>query len=553
MSETVDSQIKGEVGLEDILGSKPSGSVVKVNADGTVEISSKEGKKKKRDIEVEQEFDNILKTWSKNVEQVSEIWFHQCLRSSSFGVTQTLVGTEPLKTFFDEDGEEIENMERWLGQRAEGGYAYTCQLRINGKVVPKQPERKYYYKEDGEIFRELDGFWGNNEMDVRDNKKNKNSDTEAILSHVDRTNKMLLDISDNNNKKESNDPSIVQSLVSAVIAKENKGNSNDGIVPALMSGFTAIIQAVASKPVEQKNDNSLFLAMFQTVSEGMKEMGRGTNESINKISQMMMDMNRIMLEMQTKSMELRNNDKVETMRMMSEMQEKMLLVVKEMKEKGNDGAGVAGLGHVNKFLEQALTTQNLMSGFNTQLMGGMMKSFGDSVSVLKNLKDLRSDDDVEEKESETVLDKIISKAPEYMEAGAKLFGSIRNSNQFPINNDNIAGHNINEKEKVVSDENIQDVPKNSEITEKELLNDIIEDIAGYLDDKKSNEEIADSIIDLYGAYKDKLISILAKEKKELMPMISAKNIGSITKNYGTMSKVLELIRSKLNKLIAEEV
>ncbi|MCR4334901.1 MAG: hypothetical protein NUV47_04225 [Patescibacteria group bacterium] len=550
MNETVDSQIKGEVGLEDVLSSKPPGSVVKVNTDGTVEISSKEGKKKKRDIEVEQEFDNILKTWSKNVEQVSEIWFHQCLRSSSFGVTQTLVGTEPLKTFFDEDGEEIENMERWLGQRAEGGYAYTCQLRINGKVVPKQPERKYYYKEDGEIFRELGGFWGNNEMDVRDNKKNKGSDTEAILSHVDRTNKMLLDMSDN--KKETSDPSIVQSLTQALVSKnDNKGGNNDmlGLMSIMMQEnaktLQVTLQAIANKPTEQKNDNGLFLEMFRSVSEGMKEMGRGTNESINKISQMMMDMNRIMLEMQTKSIELRSNDKLETMKMMAEMQEKMLLVVKEMKEKGNDNSMAGGLDHVNKFLDQALKTQGLMSGFNAQLMGGMMNSFKDSVAVMKDLKDLRGDGEAEEKESETVLDKIISKAPEYMEAGAKLFGSMRNSNQFPIN-DNISGHNINEKEKVVSGENIQDVPKNSEITEKELLNDIIEDIAGYLDDNKSHEEIADSIIDLYGAYKDKLISILGKEKKELMPMISAGNIGSITKNYSTMGKVLELIRKGLN-------
>ena len=549
MSETVDNQIKGEVGLEDILGSKPSGSVVKVNADGTVEISSKEGKKKKRDIEVEQEFDNILKTWAKNVEQVAEIWFHQCLRSSSFGVTQTWVGTEPLKTFFDEDGEEIENMERWLGQRAEGGYAYTCQLRINGKVVPKQPERKYYYKEDGEIFRELDGFWGNNEMDVRDNKKNKGSDTEAILSHVDRTNKMLLDMSDN--KKESSDPSIVQSLAQALVSKnDNKSGNNDmlGLMSIMMQEnaktLQVTLQAIATKPTEQKNDNGLFLEMFRSVSEGMKDMGKGTNDSINKISQMMLDMNRMMLEMQTKSMELRSNDKIETMKMMAEMQEKMLLVVKEM-QVGKNPNDAIGFDTVNKILEQAFKTQTLTSGFNTQLMGSLMKSFTDTIGVMKELNNLKGGEDVEEKESETVLDKIISKAPQYMEAGAKLFGSMRNSNQFPINNDNISGHNINEKEKVVSGENIQDVPKNNEITEKELLNDIIEDIAGYLDDKKSHEEIADSVIDLYGAYKDKLISILAKDKKELMPMISAGNIGSITKNYGTMGKVLELIKGKL--------
>src|SRR3990167_371808 len=347
MSETVDNQIKGEVELEDVLSAKPPGSVVKVNTDGTVEITSKEGKKKKREVEAEQEFDNILKTWSKNVGQVAEIWFYQCLRSSSFGVPQTFVGTEPLETFFDEDGEEVENMERWLGQRAEGGFAYTCQLRINGKPVPKQPERKYYYKEDGEIFRELGGFWGNNEMDVRD-KKGKNNDTEAILSHVDKTNRIIMDMAEN--KKESVDPNVIQSLVSAVIAKDTKKDNNDGIVPALMSGFTAIIQAVAAKPTEQKNDNGLFLEMFRSVSEGMKEMGRGTNESINKISQMMLDMNRMMLEMQTKSMEMRNNDKIETMKTMNEMQEKMLLLVREIKEKGSDNSAIGGLDHVNKFL-----------------------------------------------------------------------------------------------------------------------------------------------------------------------------------------------------------
>lgn len=544
MSETVDNQIKSEVGLEDILNTKPPGSIVRVNNDGTVEITSKEGKKKKRDIEVEQEFDNILKTWSKNVEQVSEIWFHQCLRSSSFGVTQTLVGTEPLKTFFDEDGEEIENMERWLGQRAEGGYAYTCQLRINGKVVPKQPERKYYYKEDGEIFRELDGFWGNNEMDVRDNKKNRNNDTEAIFNHVDKTNRIIMDMAD---KKESTDPSVVQSLVSAVIAKENKGNSNDGIVPALMTGFTAIIQAVASKPTEQKNDNSLFVEMFRSVSEGMKEMGRGTNESINKISQMMLDMNRMMLEIQTKSMETRNNDKIETMKMMTEMQDKMLLVVKEMKESGGGNAGVAGLDHVNKFLDQALKTQGLMSGFNAQLMSGMMNSFKDSVAVMKDLRDLKGEGDTKEEESETVISKITNKVfdPNFLEAGAKFIDSMRGKNQFPINNDNISGHNINEKEKVVNNENIQDVPKNNEMTEKELLNDIVEDIMGYLEDKKSHEEIADEVVNLYGGYKDKLVSILNKNKDELMAILNEENLNSIIKNFGVMKSILGLIKKKL--------
>ena len=531
MSETVDNQIKGEVGLEDILSNKPPGSIVKVNTDGTVEITSKEGKKKKRDIEVEQEFDNILKTWSKNVEQVAEIWFYQCLRSSSFGVTQTLAGTEPLQTFFDEDGEEIENMERWLGQRAEGGYAYTCQLRINGKVVSKQPERKYYYKEDGEIFRELDGFWGNNEMDVR-NKKGKNNDTEAILSHVDKTNRIIMDIAEN--KKESVDPNVVQSLVSAVIAKDTKKDNNDGIVPALMSGFTAIIQAVASKPTEQKNDNGLFLEMFHSVSEGIKEMGRGTNESINKISQMMLDTNNKMIEMQMKSMELRNSDKVEMMKMMAEI----------MKEKGGDNSAIGGLDHVNKFLDQALKTQGLMSGFNAQLMGGMMNSFKDSVAVMKDLKDLRGDGEGEEKESETVLDKIISKAPAYMEAGAKFIGSMRGSNQFPINN-NISDNDISEKENSVVNENIQDVPRNDEMTEKELLNDIIEDIIGYLEDKKPHEEIASEIVNLYSHYKDKLISILNKNKDELMAILNEENLNHIIKNFGVMKSILGLIKKKL--------
>ena len=541
MSETVDNQIKGEVGLDEALGMKGKGSVIEVDPQtGKVTVSQKEEKRKKKDIESEKEHDEICKLWTKDIGATKEIWFYQCLRSSSSGATQTLVHVEPLSTFFDEDG-LVEDIERWFSYRAQGGYAYICQLRINSKPPVNQPVRKYYYKEDGEIYRENGGFGEENNMD---DKRNKSGDTEAILHHVDRTNKMIMDMADN--KKESTDPSVVQSLVSAVIAKENKGNSNDGIVPALMSGFTAIIQAVASKPVEQKNDNSLFLEMFRSVSEGMKEMGRGTNDSINKISQMMMDMNRIMLEMQTKSMELRSNDKIETMKMMAEMQEKMLLVVKEMKE-GKNPNDTTGFDTVNKILEQAFKTQTLTSGFNTQLMGSLMKSFTDTIGVMKELNNLKGGEDVEEKESETVLEKLTNKVldPNFIAAGAKFIGSMRNSNQFPIN-DNISGHNIiNEKEKVVSGENIQDVPKNSEITEKELLNDIIEDIAGYLDDNKSHEEIASSIIDLYGAYKDKLISILGKEKKELMPMISAGNIGSITKNYGTMGKVLELIRKGL--------
>ena len=535
MSETVDNKIKGEVGLEEAIGIKGKGSVIEVDPQtGKVTVSQKEEKRRKKDVEIEKEHDEICKTWARDIGQTSEIWFYQCLRSSASGASQALVLIEPLDTFFDEKGNNVEDIERWFSYRAEGGYAYTCQLRINGKAPANQPVRKYYYKEDGEIYNELGGFGENNSMD----KKSKGGDTEAILHHVDRTNKMIMDMTD---KKESVDPSVVQSLVSAVIAKDTKKDSNDGIIPALMSGFTSIIQAVASKP--QDNSNSNFnTAMFQSLSESMKESSRNTSDSINKISQIILDMNSKMLEMQMKGMEVRSNDKVETMRMMSEMQEKMLLLIKETKEKGGDNTG---LDHINKFLEQALKTQGMMSAFNTQLMGGMMNSFKDSVAVMKDLKDLRGDGESEEKESETVLDKIISKAPEYMDAGAKFINSMRNSNQFPINNDNISGHNINEKEKVVSGENIQDVPKNSEITEKELLNDIIEDIAGYLDDNKSHEEIASSIIDLYGAYKDKLISILGKEKKELMPMISAENIGSITKNYGTMSKVLELIKERL--------
>ena len=541
MSETVDNQIKGEVELEDALGIKGKGSVFEVDTQtGKVTISPKEEKRRRKDVEIEKEHDEICKLWAKDIGATKEIWFYQCLRNSSSGATQTLVHVEPLSTFFDEDG-LVEDIERWFSYRAQGGYAYICQLRINSKVPANQPVRKYYYKEDGEIYRENGGFGEENNMD---DKRSKNSDTEAILHHVDRTNKMILDMTDN--KKESTDPSVVQSLVSAVIAKENKGNSNDGIVPALMSGFTAIIQAVASKPaVEQKNDNGLFLEMFRSVSEGMKEMGRGTNESINKISQMMLDMNKMMLDIQVKSMESRSNDKIETMKMMAEMQEKMLLVVKEMKEKGGDNAGVAGLDHVNKFLDQALKTQGLMSGFNAQLMGGMMNSFKDSVAVMKDLKDLRGDGEAEEKESETVLDKLISKAPEYMEAGAKFIGSMRGSNQFPINNDNISGHNINEKEKVVANENIQDVPRNDEMTEKELLNDIIEDIMGYLEDKKSHEEIAGEVVNLYGGYKDKLISILNKNKDELMSILNSENLSYIIKNFGVMKNILGLIKKKL--------
>lgn len=535
MSETVDNKIKGEVGLEDALGIKGKGSVVEVDPQtGKITVSQKEEKRRKKDVEIEKAHDEICKIWAKDIGQNAEIWFYQQLSSSVSGATQALVLIEPLETFFDEKGNQLEDVERWLSYRAEGGYSYVCQLRINGKAPANQPVRKYYYKEDGEIYTE----WGGFKKDNMDNKKSRgDNNTEAVIDYADKTNKLILEMSD---KKESNDPSIIKSLTDAIIAKDGGKGNNDGIVPALMSGFTAIIQAVASKPVEQKNDNTLFIEMFKSVSEGMKEMGRGTNESINKISQMMLDMNRIMLEIQTKSMELRSNDKIETMKMMAEMQEKMLLVVKEMKEKGGDSAGVAGLDHVNKFLDQALKTQGLMSGFNAQLMGGMMNSFKDSVAVMKDLKDLRGDGESKEKESETVLDKIINKAPAYMEAGAKFVNSMRGSNQFPINNDAISGHNnLRGEEKVV-----EPIEKN-EMTEKELLNDIIEDIMGYLEDKKSHEEIAENVVGLYSDYKDKLISILNKGRDELMSILSGDNLNNITKNYNSMKNILGLIKKKL--------
>ena len=538
MSETVDNKIKGEVGLDEALGIKGKGSVIEVDPQtGKVTVSQKEEKRRKKDVEFEKEHDEICKIWAKDIGQTAEIWFYQCLLSSVSGTSQALVLREPLSTFFDEEGNCVEDIEKWLSYRAEGGYAYTCQLRINEKAPTNQPIRKYYYKEDGEIYIEQGGF----KKDAMNNKKSRgDSDTDAVIGYADKTNRLILDMAD---KKDSTDPSIVQSLTNALISKGGEKSNDNGIVPALMSGFTAIIQAVASKPQEQKNDNGLFFEMFRSVSEGMKEMGRGTNESINKISQMMLDMNRVMLEMQTKSMELRSNDKIETMKMMAEMQEKMLLVVKEMKE-GKNPNDTTGFDTVNKILEQAFKTQTLTSGFNTQLMGSLMKSFTDTIGVMKELNNLKDGEGVEEKESETVLDKLISKAPAYMEAGAKLFGSMRN-NQFPINNDNISGHNINEKERVVVNENIQDVPRNDEMTEKELLNDITEDIMGYLEDKKSHEEIAGEIVNLYGGYKDKLISILNKNKDELMSILNSENLSYIIKNFGVMKNILGLIRKKL--------
>lgn len=538
MNETVDNKIKGEVGLDEALGIKGKGSVIEVDPNtGKVTVSQKEEKRRKKDVEIEKEHDEICKIWAKDIGQNAEIWFYQCLRTSASGVSQVLVLIEPLSTFFDEKGDSIEDIERWFSYRAEGRYAYTCQLRINGKPPVNQPVRKYYYKENGEIYNEIGGFGEDNSMD----KKGKGSDTEAILHHVDRTNKLIMDIAD---KKESTDPSVVQSLASALVAKGGEKSSDNGIIPALMSGFTSIIQAVASKPVEQKNDNTLFIEMFRSVSEGMKEMGRGTNESINKISQMMLDMNRMMLEIQTKSMEARSNDKLETMKMMGEMQEKMLSVIKEI-QVGKNPSDTTGFDTVNKILEQAFKTQTLTSGFNTQLMGSLMKSFTDTIGVMKELNNLKGGEDVEEKESETVLEKIINKAPEYMEAGAKFIGSMRNGNQFPINNDNISGHNINEKERVVASENIQDVPRNDEMTEQELLNDIIEDIVGYLEDKKSHEEIAGEIVGLYSGYKDKLISILNKNKDELMAILNKENLNSIIRNFGVMKSILGLIKKKL--------
>ena len=97
----------------------------------------------------------------------------------------------------------------------------------------------------------------------------------------------------------------------------------------------------------------------------------------------------------------------------------------------------------------------------------------------------------------------------------------------------------------VVNENIQDVPRNDEMTEKELLNDIIEDIMGYLEDKKSHEEIAGEVVGLYSGYKDKLISILNKNKDELMAILNKENLNSIVSNFGVMKSILGLIKKKL--------
>lgn len=545
MSETVDNKIKGEVGLDDALGIKGKGSVVEVDPNtGKITVSQKEEKRKKKDVEIEKEHDDICKIWAKDVGQTAEIWFYQCLRSSASGASQALVLREPLSTFFDDEGNCVEDIEKWLSYRAEGGYAYICQLRINQKAPANQPIRRYYYKEDGEIYNENGGFGENNSMD----KKDKNSDVGEIFRHVDRTNKMIMDMADN--KKDSTDPGIVQSLTQALVSKnDDKGGNNEiiGLMSVMMQEnaktLQTTLQAIATQP--KNDDKSMFIEMFRSVSEGMKEMGRGTNESIGKISQIILDMNRTMLEMQTKSMETRSNDKIETMRMMAEMQEKMLSVVKEMKE-GKNPNDATGFDTVNKILEQAFKTQTLTSGFNTQLMGSLMKSFTDTIGVMKELNNLKGGEDTEEKESETVLEKLTNKVldPDFIKAGAQFIGSMRNSNQFPINN-NISDSNINEKEKVMVNENIQDVPKNDEITEKELLNDIIEDIMGYLEDKKSHEEIAEEVVGLYGGYKDKLISILNKNKDELMAILSKENLDNIIKNFGVMKSILGLVKKKL--------
>ena len=545
MSETVDNQIKGEVGLEEAIGIKGKGSVIEVDPQtGKVTVSQKEEKRRKKDVEIEKEHDEICKTWAKDIGQTAEVWFYQCLRNSAAGASQTLVLIEPLSTFFDEEGNSTEDIERWFSYRAEGGFAYVCQLRINGKALTNQPVRKYYYKEDGEIYNELGGFGENNSMD----KKGKDSDTGAILQHVDRTNRMIMDMADN--KKDSTDPSIVQSLAQALVSKNGGSGGNSDII-GLMSimmqenakTLQTTLQAIATQP--KNDDKGMFIEMFRSVSEGMKEMGRGTNESINKISQMMLDMNRMMLEMQTRSMELRSNDKVETMKMMAGMQEKMLLVVKEM-QVGKNPNDTTGFDTVNKILEQAFKTQTLTSGFNTQLMGSLMKSFTDTIGVMKELNNLKGGEDVEEEESETVLEKLTNKVldPNFIAAGAKFIGSMRGGNQFPINS-NISGSDINEKENTVVSENIQDVPKNDEMTEKEILNDIIEDIMGYLEDKKSHEEIAGGVVSLYGGYKDKLISILNKNKDELMSILNGENLNYIIKNFGVMKSILGLIKKKL--------
>lgn len=523
MSEVIDQKIKGEMNLEDVLPGKPKGSVVRVEPDGSITVTSKEEKRRKKDVEDEQEFINILKTWSNNVEHLSEIWFYQWLNTPVGGVPKTFVGSAPLRTFFDENGEQIEDIERWLSQRAEGGFTYLCYLYVDGKIIKDVPMRKYYFKEDGFLFKENDGFWSNNSMD---GKKNKESDTEVILHHVDRTNKMIMDIAD---KKDTTDPNVVKSLTDALIAKDGGKNNDSGMIPALISGFTSIIGAITSKPVE-KNDNSLFLEMFRSVSDGMKEMGKGTNESINKILQMM-------LEMQTKSIEIRSNDKIETIKLMQDMQDKMLLVVKEIKEKGSEGAGIAGLDNVNKFLEQALRTQNLTSGFNAQLMGGLMNSFKDTIEVMRNLHSIKGNNNEEDnEEKETVLEKIWDKGPEYLKAGAEFFKTMTTNPAQTSTSINLEG-----------DKQVVNNPIKNEMTEKELLNDIIEDIVSYIDDQKANEEIADNILELYGGYVSKLKNILNKDKSETKGMLSSGNIIKVASNYDVMEKILGLIRKNLSE------
>lgn len=488
----------------------PKGSVVKLGQDGAVTVETKGDRKSSKEAEQEKRDKELLSAWASVAGQpeiLKHISIYQRLEGTDgFGNNEALVMTLPFSDFMDESGNTKADLEEWLKERVEKG-SYVCRLKVNNRVAKNMPFYNYTFISDGKIWKKNKREMNATEEDSDDSGmvakgrfRGHGFNPSDIARSIESAVKVGLDAKDEDVGEKSN---LVKDLTNVIIERD-RNKAPDTTMP--------IILDIVKNAMQPKNDNTTIEAM-KMVMESVKDLGRGMESAVKDLGKMIVDTNQKMTEMQIRTIEERSKEKIEAMKMMQDINDKIL----QHQNKGGNN-----IEQMNDLIKPLIETFKVVSGVQADAMTSVVNMVKSSLSLAADLKVLSHG---EPEEKETIGEKLLSGV---LEVGGRVVDGLMAKQQL--------------KENVLPPVQMEDAMD----SEGQFVNMIIEDMLKGINSKNSNEVIIDGIITTHSKDMDKIKEMMDKAQEELEPLVTAINKGKIFANFRRMKELIEMLRVKVS-------
>lgn len=510
----IEEKVKGEMKL-------PANSVVKFNPnDGTISVEEKKEREKKS-TKLD---DEALDIWQKGAQDDSAnnkaVYIYKKHETAINGVDKEKFLVEPLSTFKNTD------IECWLADRAEGGFTYHCLVKTTaGRQLMDFPLRIFYFSNDGIKFGEIDekldrGF--NRKLGVGNDfglfpRNGRRSVEGASVNDVSGAiqSAVKLGMEAAKEKDNGNDKTVelIDKLTSVVVEqkkidsqdKASEANSVAGIITALSGVLAPII-------TQPKQDNT------NQIMEVVREISRESASAIKELGKMITETNQRMMEMQMKVSEERSRDKLDMMEKQRELIEKI------SQNKGSDESIIKSVQTTNAIQAMAMTSA-------MEIMQKSMKVYQE-VAEMKN-----GNNNVEET---TMLERIVEKAPEIIEAGTRAFQSMSMKMPAPVARTAIQKReNVTDRLQVEEEEGGDEELNNKFRAE---VNKIVGALIEKIQQSKNDEQIADELLQ---AFDLGILKQIVSEKEKMSGYLDKKYFSPLMKYSRIIEKVVGKLEERL--------